>query len=84
MLEALGSSSPTARNGTTSGCSGPISGPFPNLAPEDVEAAIERFAAGLPAPARTKRLLDPSPLHIERGGESAIDVRRAWRATVRI
>jgi hypothetical protein len=47
---------------------GPDFGPFPNVAPEDVEAAIERFAAGLPATARIHQLLDANPLHIDRRG----------------
>jgi hypothetical protein len=45
---------------------GPDLGPFPDLAPEDVEAAVERFAAGLPAPGRVRQLLDATPLHIDR------------------
>jgi hypothetical protein len=42
--------------------------PFPNIAPEDVEQGIERFAATLPEENRLLRLLNANPLHIDRDG----------------
>jgi hypothetical protein len=50
---------------------GPDLGPFPNLSSEDVEHAIERFAATLPAPDRIRHLLNANPLHIDRDGNVA-------------
>ncbi|HWF35077.1 MAG TPA: hypothetical protein VG295_06885 [Solirubrobacteraceae bacterium] len=47
---------------------GPGVGPFPNIAPEDIEGGIERFAAKLPAPARIRHLLDADPLHLDQRG----------------
>ncbi|HWC86100.1 MAG TPA: hypothetical protein VG388_06155 [Solirubrobacteraceae bacterium] len=46
----------------------PELGPFPNIAPEDVETAVERFAVGLPAADRLGQLLDAAPLHLDRAG----------------
>jgi hypothetical protein len=43
-------------------------GPYPSLAPEDVEGAIERFAAALPATDRIHQLRDADPLRIDRRG----------------
>jgi hypothetical protein len=39
-------------------------GPFPNISSEDVELAVERFVATLPAPNRIRHLLNANPLHI--------------------
>ena len=47
---------------------GPDLGPFPSIAPEDVEAGIERFATELRAEDRLDQLLDANPLHIDRHG----------------
>jgi hypothetical protein len=47
----------------------PDLGPYPNLSPEDIEQAIERFAATLPARHRIRHLLNANPLHIDRHGE---------------
>jgi hypothetical protein len=46
----------------------PDLGPFHNLSPEDVEQAIERFAATLPASNRIRHLLNANPLHLTRDG----------------
>jgi hypothetical protein len=43
-------------------------GPYPQLSTEDVEDAIERFAATLPAGYRLRQLLNANPLHIDRSG----------------
>jgi hypothetical protein len=44
-------------------------GPFPDISSEDIEAAIDRFAARLPAPYRVRHLLNANPLHLNRDGE---------------
>lgn len=41
---------------------------FPNICSEDVELAVERFAATLPAPNRIRHLLNANPLHLARDG----------------
>jgi hypothetical protein len=41
---------------------------FPNICSEDVELAVERFAAMLPAPNRIRHLLNANPLHLGRDG----------------
>lgn len=43
-------------------------GPFPNLASEDIEGAIERFARTLPASYRIRHLVNANPLHLRRDG----------------
>jgi hypothetical protein len=43
-------------------------GPFTNVAPEEVEEGIERFAATLPADHRLYHLLNTSPLHMDAHG----------------
>jgi hypothetical protein len=43
-------------------------GPFTNVAPEEVEEGIERFAATLPADHRLYHLLNASPLHMDADG----------------
>jgi hypothetical protein len=43
-------------------------GPFNNVAPEEVEEGIERFAATLPADHRLYHLLNASPLHMDAHG----------------
>ncbi len=43
-------------------------GPRPDLAPEEVEQGVERFAAALPSPDRIQYLLNANPLHIDRQG----------------
>jgi hypothetical protein len=43
-------------------------GPFAGLPPEDIENAIERFAATVPAEDRLHQLINFSPLHIDRHG----------------
>jgi hypothetical protein len=47
---------------------GPELGPYPNLSSEDVEQAIDRFAATLPERYRIRHLLNANPLHIDRDG----------------
>ena len=47
---------------------GPDVGPYPNLSAEDVEQAIERYAATLPAQQRMRYLLNANPLRIDPGG----------------
>jgi hypothetical protein len=47
---------------------GPDLGPSPDLSGEDIEAGIQRFAANLPAPNRIQRILNASPLHVDRAG----------------
>ena len=44
-------------------------GPFPDVSSEDMEDAIDRFAATLPAGYRLRHLLNANPLHLERDGE---------------
>jgi len=43
-------------------------GPATQLAPEDIEQGIERFAATLPDSYRLGALLNANPLHIDRSG----------------
>jgi hypothetical protein len=43
-------------------------GPAPDLAPEDIERGIERFAATLPDAYRLGALLNANPLHMDRTG----------------
>jgi hypothetical protein len=43
-------------------------GPFPNISTEDVEQAVERFAATLPAQNRLRHVLNANPLHLDRDG----------------
>jgi hypothetical protein len=47
---------------------GPDLGPYPDIGIEDVEQAIERFAASLPEQDRLHQLRDADPLHIDREG----------------
>jgi hypothetical protein len=47
---------------------GPDVGPFRNFPSEEVESAVERFAAALPAKARIRHLLNANPLHIDHDG----------------
>ena len=47
---------------------GPDLGPHPDLSSEDIEQAIERFAATFPEQARMRGLLNANPLHIDRHG----------------
>lgn len=44
-------------------------GPFPGVSSEDIEEAIDRFAATLPADHRLTHLLNANPLHLNRDGE---------------
>jgi hypothetical protein len=44
-------------------------GPFPSVSNEDVEDAIDRFAAGLPRDYRLRALLNANPVHLHRNGE---------------
>jgi hypothetical protein len=43
-------------------------GPSPDLATEDIDQGIERFAATLPEPYRLGTLLNANPLHVDRRG----------------
>jgi hypothetical protein len=43
-------------------------GPFQNLSAEEVEQAMDRFAATLPAEGRLRHLLNANPLHLTRDG----------------
>jgi hypothetical protein len=43
--------------------------PFPPFSGEDIEAAVERFALGFPAPYRLRGLLNANPLHLDANGE---------------
>jgi hypothetical protein len=43
-------------------------GPSPDLAREDLEEGIERFAATLPDSFRLRALLSANPLHVDRSG----------------
>lgn len=43
-------------------------GPSPDLAPEDIEQGIERFAATLPESYRLGTLLNANPLHVDQHG----------------
>jgi hypothetical protein len=43
-------------------------GPSTQLAPEDIEHGIERFAATLPDSYRLGALLNADPLHVDRAG----------------
>jgi len=43
-------------------------GPSPDLATEDIERGIERFAATLQEPYRLGALLNANPLHVDRRG----------------
>lgn len=47
---------------------GPDLGPFPNLSGEDIEEGIQRFAATLPPTSRIQRIINASPLHVDRAG----------------
>jgi hypothetical protein len=42
--------------------------PYPNVSAEDVEQAVERFAASLPASFRIRHLINASPLHVDGDG----------------
>jgi hypothetical protein len=44
-------------------------GPFESVPTEDIEAAIDRFAATLPPKYRLRALLNTNPLHVSRSGE---------------
>ncbi len=48
---------------------GPDRGPFPSMSNDDIEAAIDRFAATLPTEYRLRALLNANPLHLHRTGE---------------
>jgi hypothetical protein len=43
-------------------------GRAPNLSSEDIEQAIEQYAATLPESDRVRALLDANPLHVDRRG----------------
>jgi hypothetical protein len=47
---------------------GPDLGAYPQLASEDIEQSIERFAATLPEKYRLRHLLNANPLHVDRNG----------------
>ena len=48
---------------------GPDLGPFPSTPNDDIEGAIDRFAATLPTDYRLSALLNANPLHLHRSGE---------------
>jgi hypothetical protein len=48
---------------------GPDLGPFPSMPNEDIERAIDRFAATVPTEYRLRALLNANPLHLHRTGE---------------
>jgi hypothetical protein len=56
---------------------GPELGPHPNLSPEDVERALEQFAAALPAQDRLRHLLNANPLGIDPSGHVGGRIGRA-------